>query len=102
MFAEDPSIFLRDFGVPCSCGAYPFSGLLDLPDDTLNMGGVNVLSTMYVLEVKFSDVVAGGLATGSAITVDATTMGLGVLSFKVRDVLSIDDGVINHITLSKV
>jgi hypothetical protein len=94
MFAEQTSVFLRDFGVPCACGAYAFTGILDAPDDTLNMGGVNVLSTMYVLQVQYSDVVAGGIASGTAITVNGQ-------AFTVRDVLSVDDGIFSHLTLSK-
>jgi hypothetical protein len=94
MFAELTIVFLRDFGVPCMCGAYAFTGILDAPDDTLNMGGVNVLSTMYVLQVQSSDVVAGSIASGSTITVNGQ-------AFVVRDVLSVDDGVLSHLTLSK-
>jgi hypothetical protein len=94
MFAEQPSLFLRDFGVPCSCGAYAFSGILDASDDTLNMGGVNVLSTMYVLQVQASDVAAGAIASGSALLVNG-------VAYTVRDVLSIDDGVFNHLSLTK-
>ena len=94
MFTENLNVFLRDFGVPCACGAYAFTGVLDLPDDTLNMGGVNVLSTMYVLMCKASDVLAGGIASSSSITVNGA-------AFVVRDVLSLDDGAFNHLTLSK-
>lgn len=101
MFSESPGVFLADFGCPCTCGAYPFTGTLDAPDDTLSMGGVNQISTMYVLEVLTSDVVAAGIQTGSTIVVDATSMGLGVLTFCVRDVLAIDDGVFKHLTLQK-
>jgi len=101
MFAESRSVFLRDFGVPCTCGAWAFTGILDAPDDTLSMGGVNVLSTMWALTLPYSDVVAGAIVSGSAIAVDATSMGLGNLTFTVRDVLSIDDGAWNHLTLTK-
>ncbi len=94
MFAELTSVFLRDFGVPCTCGAFAFTGILDAPDDTLNMGGVNVLSTMYVLQVQSSDVAAGSIVSGSALTVNGQ-------AFVVRDVLSVDDGVFSHLTLSK-
>ncbi len=94
MFAENTAVFLRDFGVACTCGAYGFMGILDTPDDTLSMGGVNVLSAMYMLVVKASDVAAGTIASGSSITVNAQ-------AFTVRDVLSVDDGVFNHLTLSK-
>jgi hypothetical protein len=80
--------------VPCSCGDYNFTGILDIPDETLNMGGVNVLSTMYVLLASASDIASAGIASGSAIVVNG-------LSYVVRDVLSIDDGLFNQLTLSK-
>jgi hypothetical protein len=48
VITENLGTFLQDFGVPVLCGAYTFTGVLDAPDETLNMGGVNVLSTMYV------------------------------------------------------
>ena len=34
---------MRDFGKPCFANGHAFTGILDAPDDTLNMGGVNVL-----------------------------------------------------------
>ena len=96
MLTENLGEYLRDFGVPCSAGAYTFTGILDAPDDTLNMGagGVNVLSTMYVLLVKASDVLAGAIASGSAITVNGQ-------AFVVRDVLSLEDAAFTNLTLSK-
>lgn len=95
MFLENTKVFMADFGVPCTCGAYAFTAILNAPDDTLNMGGVNVLSTMYVLEVRTVDVAGGVLVSGSAVIVNS-------VPFTVRDVLSIDDAAIVHLTLSKV
>jgi hypothetical protein len=94
MISENIGVFLQDFGVPCTCGAYAFTGILDAPDDTLNMAGVNVLSTMYVLQVKTSDVLGAGLVSGIVINVNSAP-------FVVRDVLSVDDAVFSHLTLSK-
>ncbi len=94
MLPENTAVFLRDFGAPCTCGAYAFTGVLDAPDDTLSMGGVNVLSTMYALLMTKADVLGGAIGTGSNVTVNGQ-------AFVVRDVLSIDDGVFNHLTLSK-
>jgi hypothetical protein len=94
VLTEHPGVFLKDFGVPCSCGTYSFTGIPDVPDETLNMGGVNVLSTMYALQVQTSDVVAAGIVSGSQITANGQ-------AFVVRDVLSVDDGVFSHLTLSK-
>ncbi len=45
MIAEGLDVFLADFGVVCTSGGQTFKGLLDTPDETLNMGGVNILST---------------------------------------------------------
>lgn len=94
MFAENPDVFLRDFGVPCSANGQTFTGILDTPDETLNMAGVNMLSTMYTLTVKTSAATAAALASGTAITVNAS-------AFVVRDVMLEDDGVFTKLTLSK-
>lgn len=91
---ENLAVFMTDFGVPCSAGAFNFTGILDLPDETLGMAGVNVLSTMYVLQVRTSDVRAASIASNSSVTVNGQ-------AFTVRDVISIDDGAFSHLTLSK-
>ena len=93
MFTENTGVFLRDFGVPCTCGAYAFTGIYNSPDDTMNMGGVNLLSTMYELTVTAADVAGGAITSGSSITVNGR-------AFVVRDVISLDDGVFNNLTLS--
>ena len=85
---------MRDFGQPCTANGRAFSGILDAPDDTLNMGGVNVLSTMYVLQTPAADVLAAGIVSGTDITVSG-------VPFVVRDVLSLEDGAFNQLTLSK-
>ncbi len=94
MFAETLDVFFADFGVVCTAGGRTFRGLLDTPDETLNMGGVNILSTMYVCTVKTDDATAAGLVSGSAITV-------GGVAYVVRDVMLVDDGALSHLTLSK-
>lgn len=94
MLTENTGVFVKDFGVPCICGTYSFTGILNIPDETLNMAGVNVLSTMYVLEVQTSDVLAAAIVSGTALTVNGQ-------AFTVRDVLSVDDGTFTHLTLSK-
>lgn len=94
MFAETPDVFLRDFGVPCVANAVSFTGVLDQPDDTLQMAGVNVLSTMYQLTVKAADVSAAALASGVTLTANGQ-------AYVVRDVISLDDGAFFHITLSR-
>lgn len=91
---ENLAVFLTDFGVPCSAGAYAFTGILDKPDETLSMSGVNVLSTMYLLTVRTSDVAGGAIRSGVSIAVDGQ-------AYVVRDVISQDDGAFTHLTLSK-
>lgn len=92
-FAENPDIFLKEFGVPCVFAARTFQGIFDKPDEMMNMAGVNVLSTMYVCIVKTSDVVASVIKSG-------TTGTVGGVSYAVRDVLMLDDGTFTQLTLS--
>lgn len=94
MFAENLDVFLRDFGLTCVAGSRSFSVLLDTPDETMNMAGVNVLSTMYACTAKTSDVQAAALASGSPVTVAGT-------AYVVRDVVLQDDGAFTKLTLSK-
>ncbi len=94
MFVENLDIFLADFGLPVVKGAYSCTGILDQPDQALSMGGRNVLSTMYELTLKTSDVQAGAFATGVALTVNG-------VAYQVRDVLQEDDGGFSKLTLSK-
>lgn len=94
MFAENPDVFLRDFGVPCVANGQAFTGILDTPDETLNMAGVNMLSTMYTLTVKTSATTAAALASNTAVTANG-------IAFVVRDVMLEDDGVFTKLTLSR-
>jgi hypothetical protein len=90
---DTPDVYLRDFGVSCVAAGHTFLGIFDRPDDVMNMGGVNVVSTMYALTVKTSDVVAASLLSGASITVNGTP-------YVVRDSLSLDDGTFTNLTLS--
>ncbi|MEY8688329.1 MAG: hypothetical protein AB9M53_00435 [Leptothrix sp. (in: b-proteobacteria)] len=94
MFSENLDVFLKDFGLPCTAAGRSFTGILDQPDETMSMAGVNVLSTMYLCTVKTSDAQASALVTGAAITVNGT-------AFVIRDVMLDDDGVFTRLTLSK-
>lgn len=91
---ENLSVFLRDFGVQCSANGHQFLGLLDTPDQTMNMSGVNVVSTMYACTVMTSDATSAGLTSGLSIVV-------GGVSYVIRDVLLQDDGAFSTLTLSK-
>ena len=90
---DSPDVYLKDFGVSCSASGHSFLGIFDRPDDVMNMAGVNVISTMYQLTVKTSDVQAAGLASGAAITVNGTP-------YVVRDAIALDDGTFTNLTLS--
>jgi len=95
MLTENLGLFLADFGQPCVATAtsYAFTGILDTPDESMTMAGVAVLSTMYQLTARSSDVQAAGIASGAAITV-------GARPFVVRDVMLQDDGAFTTLTLS--
>lgn len=94
MFTETLGAFLADFGVPVTCGSSSFVGILDKPDETMSAAGVNVLSTMYLLQVLTSDVQAAAIVSGVALQVAGQ-------AFTVRDVLSHEDGAFSMLTLSK-
>lgn len=88
------SEFFRDFAVPCTCGAFAFSGIFDRPDDTFGMGGVNVQNTNYTLQVAAADISAGLIDGGSVVVVQG-------VPYIVRDVIALDDGAIFQLTLTK-
>jgi hypothetical protein len=93
-FAENAAVFLRDFGLACQVGSVGFTGILDEPDESLSMAGVNVLSTMYALTCQTSDVALAGIASGTTVTVAGQ-------AYVVRDVIKQDDGAFTQLTLSK-
>lgn len=94
MFTENLDVFLQDMGRAVVRGGYSCTGLLDEPDQMLNGGGGNVISTMYELTIKTSDVTAGGFTTGASLTVDG-------VAYVVRDVMQIDDGALSKLALNR-
>lgn len=94
MLTEVLDIFLRDFGVTCVANGFTFTGILDTPDQTMNMAGVNVMSTMYTVLCKTSDVTAAAITSGTSLTASA-------IAFRVRDVVLQDDGAFSQLTLSR-
>lgn len=91
-FAEDPSPFLAEFGVPCSAGAVQFTGLLDQPDELLSLPRANAHSRQYELTYTTAAVT---LTRDQAVTVNA-------LAYTVREApRQVDDGVFSRVLLSK-
>lgn len=94
MFAENLDIFLREFGMPCSVAGQPFTGILNQPDEQMLMAGVNVMSTMYELTVKSTDVAALAIKSKTVIVIAAG-------NYEVRDVMLLDDGAFSKLSVSK-
>jgi hypothetical protein len=94
MFAENLSVFLADFGVPCSANSVNFVGVLDMPSELIGLGHGDVVSNAYTLLVQTTDGQAAGLASGVAVTAN------GVV-YVVRERLLEDDGAFTRFTLRK-
>lgn len=88
------SVFARLANAEAVVAGQVVFGLFSTPDENLNMGGINIISTMYELLLPTSIVQSGALATGSSITVNG-------LAYEVRDVMLADDGFYSRISLSK-
>lgn len=90
MFDDD---FLCDFGVPCSKGSVKFTGILDMPDNSVSFSGMaDALSTDYSLTYLTGIV---SFKRGDALTVDGvnyTARGIGEKQ---------DDGVFSKVMLQK-
>lgn len=91
-FAEDPSVFLADFGVPCQAGSVQFVALLDQPDEAMHLQRAAPLSRQYELVFATADV---ALARGVAVTVNGQ-------AYHVREEpRQVDDGVFSRVLLTK-
>lgn len=91
-FAENPSLFLRHFGVPCIANGAQFLGLLDQPDAIQQMQRVKVHTREY--ELTYISAVAV-LSVGGSVTVDGAP-------YTVREVpRQLDDGVFSVVLLTK-
>lgn len=89
---EDLDAFLADFGLPCVAGVVSFTGILDQPDEVLNLTHADALSREYDLTYKTAAVT---LTRGGALTVDG-------VAFTVREApRQIDDGAFTRARLSK-
>ena len=70
------------------------TGAEKLNNETMNMAGVNVMSTMYVCTIKTSDGLTASLASGTAITVNAA-------AYVIRDVVLLEDGSFTQLAMSR-
>ena len=87
---DDLTAFLADFGVPVTSGAVSGLGILDMPTEVIENG--MVLTTEYLLTARAADF--GGLAYGDQLTANGQ-------AYTVRDVRTIDDGLMVHIAMQK-
>jgi hypothetical protein len=93
MFIESPDNFLDDFGVPCSQGATNFTGLLDMPDQTFDLGGTSIQSSEYSLTFR----------TGIATFLNGDVVTVSGVSYVARGPANkLDDGVFSAIKMSRV
>jgi hypothetical protein len=69
MDGEDLDAFLADFGVPCMAASVAFLGLLDQPDELMQLGRAAASSRQYELTFR-SDAVA--LARDAVVLVRGT------------------------------
>ena len=90
MIAEDPAMFLADFGVSVVAGAVTSVGIFDMPGEVImdNM----IISTDYSLRVRASEF--STLGYGSAVVVDGG-------NYTVRESRLLDDGVFLQLSLQK-
>jgi hypothetical protein len=49
MFAEDLSVFMRDFGLVCLANSVTFTGLLDSPDELIGFQSADTQTRQYTL-----------------------------------------------------
>lgn len=92
-FAEDLSVFLADFGVPCIAGAAQFMGLLDQPDQLLDLQRASAHSRQYELTYRTAQAV---LVRDQAVTVNGG-------AYTVREApRQVDDGAFSRVLLTKV
>jgi hypothetical protein len=90
---EDLDAFIDDFGVPCSAGAVQFTGLLDQPDELMDLQRITAHSRQYLLTYKTAAVT---LTRDAAVSVN----GVG---YTVREApRQVDDGAFSRALLTKV
>lgn len=89
---EDLDAFLADFGVPCMADGVQFLGLLDQPDELVQLQRVSLHSRQYEL-TYITDRVA--LTRDQAVTVAGQ-------AYTVREApRQLDDGAFSRVLISK-
>jgi hypothetical protein len=91
MIADDPSLFLSDFGVSVTAGAVTGLGILDMPSEIILDN--QVITTDYTLTCESAKF--GALLYGDAVTVDG-------INYQVRNVVRLTDGVFCTVSLSRL
>jgi hypothetical protein len=97
MFTEDLVPFLADFSQSCSAGAVQFMGLLDQPDELMQMQrGTTLRASAHSSEYELTYATAHvTLTRGLPVTVAG-------IAYSVREApRQIDDGVFSVVTLSR-
>ena len=93
-FAEDPSLYLADFGVACvGPGAVAFTALLNQPDELVQLADVGAISRSYELTYPSAAIT---LQRASAVTVQG-------VAYSVREApRQLSDGLFSSAMLTKV
>jgi len=90
--AEDLGLMLEDFGEPCVAGATTFKGMLNEPDEIMNLTQADVMSRQYQLAYITT---AATLKRGDSVTVSGRP-------FTVREApRQVGDGGFSTVLLSK-
>ena len=89
---EDLNAYLADFGVPCSAAGASFTGLLDQPDELMDVQRITAHIRQYLLTYKTADVT---LARDAAVVVNS-------VAYTVREApRQVDDGAFSRVLLSR-
>jgi hypothetical protein len=100
-FSDDAEVFLQEFGKPCKSNGSEFLGILDTPDDLVDVGGVPVHTATRTLTVLASVVATAPIENKTLVEVDLDETGAFTV-FTVRGPpRRIDDGVFAILTLTK-
>ena len=89
---EDLSLFLGDWGVPCSAGGHNFKGLENKPDQLIGFEEADQIAKGHTLTAPTADIVLASVGQGSTVVVNGT-------SYFVRYPLEGGDGAFTRLAL---